>query len=205
MSNPALERPQSRKEFEQLLNCLGIEKHNTVLEEKGGFGVTTGSNGDRLIARWEAHTEYYSYQIWHIPQDPSQPVGFGPLTFPGYTFPFSPLGIAVNALDLLITPAHTYDHEDLATRLPGPQIYASRVLEENISVATSFTPDEHGRERYLIWAPDPNLLLPKLPRLWISSLLLKITHISFYYPTKPFRDQSIRCKYTSSATSINAV
>ncbi|MDH5562236.1 MAG: DUF3422 domain-containing protein [Nitrospirota bacterium] len=186
MANPVIERPQSRKEFEQLLNCLGIQKSSTVLEEKGGFGVTTGSNGDRLIARWEAHTEYYSYQIWHIPQDPSQPLGFGPLTFPGYAFPFSPLGIAVNALDLLITPSHTYDHEDLATRLPGPQIYASKVLEENISVATSFTPDEHGRERYLIWAPDPNLLLPKLPRLIdILIALENYTHL-ILLPYKAF-------------------
>lgn len=186
MANPSIERPQSRKEFEQLLTCLGIEKSNRVLEEKGGFGITTGSNGDRLIARWEAHTEYYSYQIWHIPQDPSQRLGFGPLTFPGYVFPFSPLGIAVNALDLLITPSQTYDQEDLATRLPGPQIYASTVLGENISVATSFTPDEHGRERYLIWSPDPDLLLPKLPRLMVILISLEnYTHL-ILLPYKAF-------------------
>jgi uncharacterized membrane-anchored protein len=165
MANPTFERPQSRKEFQQLLDCLGIEPSETVLEEKIGFGVTHAANGDQLIAKWEAHTEYYSYQIWHIPSNPTQPLGFGPLTFPGYAFPFSPLGLAVNALDLLITPTRSYDQEDLATLLPGPEIYASQVLEKDISVATSFTPDEHGRERYLIWTPDPNLLLPKLPRL----------------------------------------
>ncbi len=165
MANPSIERTQSRKEFQQLLTCLGIEPSQAVLEEKIGFGVTSAPNGDRLIAKWEAHTEYYSYQIWHIPHNPSQPLGFGPLTFPGYVFPFSPLGFAVNALDLLITPSKAYDQEDLATLLPGPQIYASKVLEKDISVATSFTPDEHSRERYLIWSPDPSLLLPKLPRL----------------------------------------
>lgn len=165
MANPTIDRPQSRKEFQQLLTCLGIEPSQTVLEEKAGFGVTTAINGDRLIAKWEAHTEYYSYQIWHIPHNPSQPLGFGPLTFPGYAFPFSPLGLAVNALDLLITPSKAYDQEDLATLLPGPQIYASKVLEKDISVATSFTPDEHSRERYLIWSPDPRILIPKLPRL----------------------------------------
>lgn len=165
MANPAIERPQSRKEFQQLLSCLNIEDSHTVLEEKVGFGVKTTPHGDRLIAKWEAHTEYYSYQIWHIPQASDAPLGFGPLTFPQYVFPFSPLGLEVNALDIVVTPAHSYDPEELGTLLPGPQIYASQVLMENISVATSFTPDEHGRERYLIWAPEASQLLPKLPRL----------------------------------------
>ncbi len=165
MANPAIERPQSRKEFQQLLTCLGIEPAQTVLDEKAGFGVTSAPNGDRLIAKWEAHTEYYSYQIWHIPKDTNTPLGFGPLTYPRYVFPFSPLGLEINALDIVVTPGQAYDQEALATFLPGPQIYASQVLEENISVATSFTPDEHGRERYLIWAPDSSRLLPKLPRL----------------------------------------
>ena len=186
MANPTIERPQSRKEFQQLLDCLGIEPSETVLEEKIGFGVTRAANGDQLIAKWEAHTEYYSYQIWHIPSNPTQPLGFGPLTFPGYAFPFSPLGLAVNALDLLITPTRSYDQEDLATLLPGPEIYASQVLEKDISVATSFTPDEHGRERYLIWSPDPNLLLPKLPRLIdILIALENYTHL-ILLPYKAF-------------------
>jgi len=47
----AHQRPQSRKEFQQFLTCLGIEPSQTVLEEKGGFGVTTATNGDRLIAK----------------------------------------------------------------------------------------------------------------------------------------------------------
>ena len=147
MANPPIERPQSRKEFQQLLSCLEVEPSHTVLEDKVGFGVKIGSQGDRLIAIWEAHTEYYSYQVWHIPRDPKHPLGFGPLGFPRYVFPFSPLGLQVNALDLLITPAQTYDQEELETLLPGPQIYASKVLNQDISVGTSFTPDEHGRAR----------------------------------------------------------
>jgi hypothetical protein len=75
MSNPAIERPQSRKEFRELLACLGIPPAQTVLEEKSGFGIKTGPDGDRLIAIWEAHTEYYSYQMWHLPGDQNQPVG----------------------------------------------------------------------------------------------------------------------------------
>lgn len=90
MANPAVERPQSRKEFQQLLACLEIDPAHAVMEGKVGFGVKKGTNGDKLIAIWEAHTEYYSYQIWHIPSDATQPLGFGPLRFPGYVFPFSP-------------------------------------------------------------------------------------------------------------------
>ena len=186
MANPPTERPQSRKEFQQLLTCLGIEPSETVLDEKVGFGVRTADNGDRLIAKWEAHTEYYSYQIWHIPHASTNPLGFGPLTFPGYVFPFSPLGLEVNALDIVVTPTQTYDQEALSTFLPGPQIYASQVLEEDISVATSFTPDEHGRERYLIWAPNASRLLQKLPRLIdILITLENYTHL-ILLPYKAF-------------------
>ena len=186
MANPPIERPQSRKEFQQLLTCLGVEPSLTVLEEKVGFGVKTAENGDRLIAKWEAHTEYYSYQIWHIPQDTKTLLGFGPLTFPQYAFPFSPLGLEVNALDIVVNPSQSYDQEALATLLPGPQIYASQVLEEDISVATGFTPDEHGRERYLIWAPSATRLLPKLPRLIdILITLENYTHL-ILLPYKAF-------------------
>ena len=186
MANPPIERPQSRKEFQQLLTCLGIDSSKTVLDEKIGFGVKTAENGDRLIAKWEAHTEYYSYQIWHIPHDPNIPLGFGPLTYPHYVFPFSPLGLEVNALDIIVTPTQSYDQEALATLLPGPQIYASQVLEEDISVAASFTPDEHGRERYLIWAPDAARLVPKLPRLIdILITLENYTHL-ILLPYKAF-------------------
>jgi uncharacterized membrane-anchored protein len=165
MANPAIERPQSRKEFQELLQCLGIKTTDTVVENKVGYGVTTAPNGDRLIAIWEAHTEYYSYQIWHIPGDPTRLLEFGPLTYSGYSFPFSPLGVQVNALDILVTPAREYAQEELAARLRGPQLYGSQVMGESITVATTFTPDEHGRERYLIWNPSPAQIRPKLARL----------------------------------------
>jgi uncharacterized membrane-anchored protein len=164
MANPALERPQTRKEFQELLHCLGIKESDTVLENKQGYGVAIASNGDRLVAVWEAHTEYYSYQIWHIPHDPTQ-MKFGPLSYPGYMFPFSPLGFQVNAVDILIIPGREYDQQELLQLLPGPQLYASQVMGELITVATCFTPDEHGRERYLIWSPSTSNLRPKLPRL----------------------------------------
>ncbi len=47
MANPPIERPQSRKEFQQLLTCLGNEPTQTDLEEKAAYGVTTATNCDR--------------------------------------------------------------------------------------------------------------------------------------------------------------
>jgi uncharacterized membrane-anchored protein len=165
MANPAIERPQSRREFQELLHGLGIKKTDSVVENKVGFGVANAVNGDRLIAMWEAHTEYYSYQIWHIPGDPAQLLEFGSITYPGYLFPFSPIGLQVNALDILITPGREYGQQELVASLRGPQLYASQVLTESITVATSFTPDEHGKERYLIWSPSAADIRPKLPHL----------------------------------------
>ena len=142
MSNPPIERPQSRQEFQHLLQSLEIHEENSVMHEKFGYGVRTADNGDHLIVTWEAHTEYYSYQIWHVIQDKSKPLGFGPITFPNYQFPLSPLGIRVNALDILIVRDNQVSKEDVRKHMAGPQIFSSRVFGPDISVATSFTPDE---------------------------------------------------------------
>ena len=118
------------------------------------------------------------------------------MTYPGYTFPFSPLGIEVNALDILITPAREYDQQELSALLPGPQLYGSRILDQPIHVATSFTLDEHGRERYLIWAPLPEHIRPKLPRLVdILIMVENYTHL-ILLPYQAFSsavDQVQRC------------
>lgn len=163
MANPPTERPLSRKEFLQLLHCFEITDAN--VQEKFGYGTRTASNGDRLVAVWEAHTEYYSYQVWHIPQNQNVPLEFGPLTFPGYRFPLSPLGLKVNALDILILPRMHVPAEELAVRLPGPHRYGSLVFGQDIATVTSYTPDEHQRERYLVTSPDREALLRHLPKL----------------------------------------
>ena len=164
MANPPIERPQSRREFQALLNCFDVPEENTVLAEKFGHGVRVAPNGDRLLLTWEAHTEYYSYQVWHMPDDKMKPLEFGPLTFPGYQFPFSPLGIRVNALDILILPHTELTSEELKAQIPGPQLFGSRVFGEDISVITSFTPDEHQRERYMILSSSGEVLLGQLGR-----------------------------------------
>ncbi len=165
MANPPLERPQSRKEFQHLVQCLEIPDDNIRLFEKFGYGVRTSTEGDRLIVAWEAHTEYYSYQVWHVPQDTTKPLEFGPIAFPGYVFPLCPLGIRVNALDLLILAQPELPYGELRDKLPGRNVYGSRVFGEDISVVTTFTPDKDHRERYLIVSPSRDALLNQLTRL----------------------------------------
>ena len=165
MANPPLERPQSRREFQHLLQCLEVPEDHTVVHEKFGYGVKTADNGDRLLITWEAHTEYYSYQVWHIPFGKTTTLEFGPLAFPNYQFPFSPLGIEVNSLDILIAPSTKVAPQELKTFMPGPQLYGSQIFGKDISVIANFTPDEHGRERYYIWAESRDALIPQLSAL----------------------------------------
>lgn len=165
MANPPIERPLSRHEFKQLLECLDVPAQAAVVNEKFGYGVRTAENGDKLVVTWEAHTEYYSYQIWHIPENPSALLEFGPITFPDYAFPFSPLGITINALDILITPNAQVTPQALKLRMPGPQLHGGRVLGEDISVIASFTPDEYGRERYYVCAASREILQPQIAGL----------------------------------------
>ena len=164
MANPPSDRAQSRQEFHHLLRCLDVPEDQTVIHEKFGHGAKVASNGDRLLVTWEAHTEYYSYQLWHIPDDKLKPLAFGPLRYPDYTMPLSPLGVQVNALDILVLPHTTLGIDEIKHVMPGPQLYGSRIFGQDISVMTTFTPDEYKRERYLILSPSLDVLLTDLAR-----------------------------------------
>ncbi len=164
MANPPSDRPQSRREFHHLLQSLDIPEEHQVIHDNFGHGAKVAPNGDRLLVTWEAHTEYYSYQMWHMPDDKLKPLAFGPLGFPDYAMPLSPLGVSVNALDILILPHTSLTIEDIKNTMPGPQLYGSRILGQHISVMTTFTPDEYQRERYLITSPSFDTLLTHLAR-----------------------------------------
>jgi len=165
MANPPVERPQSQMEFLRLLQGLGIPETNAAVSEKFGYGVRVDANGDRLVVVWEAHTEYYSYQVWHIPDDKTQLLEFGPLRFPGYRFPIQPLGTQVNALDIVISPERAVPPDFIRDLLPGPHIYGSRVFGEEIAVVTSFMPDDSHRERYLVYSASAETLLRHLAKV----------------------------------------
>ncbi len=165
MANPPVERPQSRMEFLQLLRSLKIPETHTTVAEKFGYGVRLEANGDRLVAVWEAHTEYYSYQIWHIPDDKTLLPEFGPLTFPESRFAIRPLGMPVNALDIILSPERTVPPDLVRALIPGPHLYGSHVFGEEIAIVTSFRPDDDHRERYLIYSASPQALLRHLGKV----------------------------------------
>ena len=147
MADPPAQRRSSREEFQSCLTAFGIPKDGTVLLETFGYGVKEADNGERLILIWQAHTEYYNYQIWHLPH---AGVTFGPLTFPGYKFPVQPLGTEVCRLDILLSSEPLPSREQMRSMLPGPVLYGSRILDEQTNLVTTFTHDEFERERYWV-------------------------------------------------------
>ena len=150
MSDPPTQRAASRSEFQTLLSAFKVSAESMVLRETFGYGVKEGEHGERLIVVWQAHTEYYNYQLWHLPSSTQGDVTFGPLTFPQYAFPVMPLGTEVCRLDILLKAEPLPSRDRLRLLLPGPVLYGSRVLDEQTSVVTSFTPDEERRERYWV-------------------------------------------------------
>ena len=150
MSDPPTQRPASRSEFQSLLGRLKVPTETIDLRENFGYGVTDAENGDRLILVWQAHTEYYNYQVWHVPSQGGSVPTFGSVAFPDYSFLADPLGSVVCRLDILLTAGMWPPRDELRSLMPGPILYGSRILNEQTSVATSFTPDAEGRERYWV-------------------------------------------------------
>lgn len=150
MSDPPAQRAASRAEFQSLLTAFAIPGESTVLHETFGYGVKEAAAGDRLIVVWQAHTEYYNYQLWHLHSSETTEVTFGPLTFPNYRFPVTPLGTEVCHLDILLTAEALPSRERMRSLFPGPVLYGSRMFDEQTNLVTSFTPDEQGRERYWV-------------------------------------------------------
>ncbi len=150
MSNPPVQRPASRDEFRSFLEALKVPMDARFIQDASGYGMKMAETGDRLIVIWQAHTEYYSYQVWHMPSDYAGGMTFGPMTFPDYQFPATPLGVEVCHLDIVLMAEPLPASEAFSRKFPGPILYGSRILDEETSLVTSFTPDEHERERYWV-------------------------------------------------------
>ncbi len=150
MSDPPTQRSASRTEFQSLLERFNVPEERIELRENFGYGVKDAENGDRLILIWQAHTEYYNYQFWHVPSSVSSTVTFGPLTFPAASVSLVPLGSVVCRLDIVLRTGALPSREEVRGQLPGPVLYGSRIFDEQAVVVTSFTPDRHGRERYWV-------------------------------------------------------
>lgn len=155
MSDPPAQRQTSREEFLSCLAAFSISKDETVLRETFGYGIKEAVNGERLIVIWQSHTEYYNYQLWHVPAPGTAGLAFGPLNFPGYKFPFEPLGTEVCRLDILLSAGPLPPQEQIRDLFPGPILYGSKIFDGDTAILTSFTPDEQGRERYWVSIGSP--------------------------------------------------
>ncbi len=165
LKNPPKDRAQSRKDFLRVLKELEIPEANSAIAEKFGYGVRIESNGDRFVVVWEAHTEYYSYQVWHIPDDKTLPLELGPIDLAHFECPILPESTLISALDMVFLQEQEVAPELIRALLPGPHIYGSRIFGEDIAVVTSFMPDEDLRERYLIFSAKPKVLLQHLAQV----------------------------------------
>jgi uncharacterized membrane-anchored protein len=150
MADPPAQRKASGEEFRSCLTAFGVPQSSTVLHETFGYGVKEAGNGERLIIVWQAHTEYYNYQIWHLPAPATPDVSFGPLMFPNYKFPVTPLGTEVCRLDILLSSDALPSRDRMRSMLPGPVLYGSKILDEQTTLVTTFTHDEFERERYWV-------------------------------------------------------
>lgn len=150
MSDPPADRPASRAEFQSLLERFDVPEDRIELRDNFGYGVKEAENGDRLILIWQAHTEYYNYQFWHVPSSMTSMLAFGPLTFPAAPVSLTPLGSVVCRLDIILKMGALPSRDEVRGQLPGPVLYGSRIFNEQAAVVTSFTPDNHGRERYWV-------------------------------------------------------
>ncbi len=176
MSNPPEERPKSQAVFLGLAKQMQIRGTNRVISEKFAYGVAEAPNGDRLVIAWKAHTEYYSLQIWHIPKDKQTPLAYGPILFPGFDFQKPALGDCFHTLDIIVSAKNDFTPEEINQMLPGHHTYGSQVFTEEIAVVTSFTSDADLRERYLVYAAVPDVLLRHL-----SQVIDGIVTIETYY------------------------
>ena len=176
MADPPEQRKASREEFRSLLSAFAIEPAKTVLRETFGYGVKEAGTGDRLIVVWQAHTEYYNYQIWHLPGPSNPALSFGSISFPDYKFPVTPLGTEVCRLDILLTAESLPSRDRMRTLFPGPMLYGSKIFDEQTSLVTSFTPDEQGRERYWVGLGAPQASASRL-----KDIVDAIVRIETYY------------------------
>lgn len=162
MRDPPAESRQAHAAFERTLAALGIPPERAVRTHRSGYGVLDHESGDRLIVRWQLHTEYFSYQLWYLPADPSRRLSFGPLEWPGRPVACSSFGDVVASVDLVVT-------DRAAEAAPGFGLaddrtwFGGRVLDAPVLLFTDFSPDAHGRRRYLLHGHEREALARVLP------------------------------------------
>lgn len=162
MKDPPSESRDAHAAFERTLASLGIPPEHAVRTHRSGYGVLHHDSGDRLIVRWQLHTEYFSYQLWYLPADPTRPLSFGPLEWPGRPVACSTFGELVTAVDLVVTDRAAEVAPDFG--LSGNHTwFGGRILDEPALLFTDFEPDAQGRRRYLLHGHERDELARILP------------------------------------------
>lgn len=159
MKDPPHDSPHAREEFRQLLSFFQIGSDRIFEDKRMGTGIKEYPNGDRLLIYWRLHTEYYSYQTWHLPAGPGRLPVFGPIDLPGYLFQACPLGTRIAWLDLVFQHrSQPIGQDELKKYFKGTEIYGSRISNGTVSVYTDFTPDSESRVRFLVYSSDGEYL-----------------------------------------------
>ena len=189
MSDPPAQRKASREEFLSCIEAFAVPQDNIVLRETFGYGVKD-VNGERLIVIWQAHTEYYNYQLWHLPSPATATVMFGPLAFPHYKFPVTPLGTEVCRLDIVLTAESLPSRDRIRPLFPGPVLYGSKIFDEQTGLVTSFTHDEYERERYWVSLSSPQVQASRLKDI-VDALVRMETYYHLLLMQKPLFSAAI--------------
>ncbi len=162
MKDPPTDSREAYAAFERTLASLGIAPDQAVRTDRAGYGILRHDSGDRLIVRWELHTEYYSYQLWYLPADPARRLTFGPLEWPGRPVECSAFGDVVTRVDLVVTDRAVEAAPEFGLA-EDRTWYGGRVLGAPALLFTDFEPDAFGRRRYLLHGHDRESLARVLP------------------------------------------
>jgi uncharacterized membrane-anchored protein len=157
MKDPPSESRAAREAFTRTLVALGIGPDRTVSTDRFGYGVLQQGAGDRLIVRWQLHTEYYTYQLWYLPADPSRKMTFGPLEWPGPAPRCEAFGEVVTAVDMIVTDRASEVAPDFGLAADRTW-FGGRVFGGANLLFTDFVPDANGRRRYLLHGHDREAL-----------------------------------------------
>lgn len=192
MKDPPHDAPLAKAEFRQLISWFQIEPEHCFEEKKMGLGIKKYPNGDQLLILWRLHTEYYSYQTWHLPSNPSRVLTFGPIDLPGYLFQSCPLGTRISWMDILVQSGNDpVSKQELQEVFRGPEIFGSRVIEA-ISLYTDFAPDEHEKVRFLVRSADVRSLKEKAPFILESLSFLENYRHLILFPLDEFNQHMDR-------------
>jgi uncharacterized membrane-anchored protein len=171
MKDPPSESRAAREAFARTLAALGMGPDRSVVTDRFGYGVLQHDTGDRLIVRWQLHTEYYTYQLWYLPADPSSRLAFGPLEWPGPPPVCSSFGETVTTVDLIVTDRASEVAPDFGLAVDRTW-FGGRVLGGATLLFTDFSPDSHGRRRYMLHGHDHEALAHVTP--FVADCVAKI-------------------------------